>query len=113
MRQWLGASLPPEDAWPDDEDAWRLARRQPMSHFLAAFRAIRQEQLQLLEQLAAVDWTAQRATLWGPKPLSWLVAKTFQHTYEHGNTLLRMGLWWEHIAAQTAAHQAAEGDTAV
>lgn len=113
MRQWLGGPLPPEDAWPDDDASWENARRQPMSELLAAFRAIRQEQLQLLESLAGADWVTSRPTLWGPKPLSWIVTKTFQHTYEHGDTLLRMGLWWGHIAAQIAAHRAAQGDTAV
>jgi len=29
--------------------------------------------------------------------LAWVITKTFQHTYEHGDTLLRMGLWWQHI----------------
>ena len=24
-----------------------------------------------------------------------IVTKTYQHTFEHGDTLLRMGLWWE------------------
>ncbi|NTU81332.1 MAG: hypothetical protein HGA45_18470, partial [Chloroflexales bacterium] len=69
MRQWLGGELPPENAWPDDDASWALAQKQPIRHFLDTFRAIRQVQLQLLEQIAAVDWTAPRATLWGRKPL--------------------------------------------
>jgi hypothetical protein len=52
------------------------------------------------------------ATLWRPRPLSWIVTKTFQHTYEHGDTLLRMVLWWKHIAAQIAAHRTAQGHPA-
>jgi len=53
------------------------------------------EQIAMLEELAQVDWEAPRATLWGDKPLKMIVTKTFQHTFEHGDTLLRMGLWWE------------------
>jgi hypothetical protein len=48
-----------------------------------------------LNQLASTDWSTPRQTSWRLKPLSMVVTKTFQHTYEHGDTLLRMGLWWE------------------
>ena len=51
----------------------------------------------LLDKLIDADWNAQRETLWGYKPLSMIVTKTFQHTYEHSDTLLRMGIWWEGI----------------
>ena len=49
----------------------------------------------MLDELAQVDWEAPQATLWGDKPLKMIVTKTYQHTFEHGDTLLRMGLWWE------------------
>jgi hypothetical protein len=74
---------------------------------LEAFRAVRQEQLVLLDQLGGVDWTAPRQTIWGNKPLAMIVTKTFQHTYEHGDTILRMGLWWEEIANKIAAQKTA------
>ncbi len=94
MLQWVGGELPPEDAWQDDDAAW--AKVQALSHeeLSMEFRRIRQQQIDLLGQLEAVDWTAPRQTLWGEKPLSFIVTKTFQHTYEHGDSLLRMGLWW-------------------
>jgi hypothetical protein len=31
-----------------------------------------------------------------------VLTKTIQHTWEHGDTLMRMGLWWEHIQEQIA-----------
>jgi hypothetical protein len=49
----------------------------------------------LVDALEQVDWEAPQATLWGDKPLKMIVTKTYQHTFEHGDTLLRMGLWWE------------------
>jgi hypothetical protein len=113
MRQWLGGPLPPEDAWPDDEAEWALAHGRPIDHLLKAFRAVRQEQIQLLDALVAVDWMAPHTTLWGKKPLAWIVTKTFQHTYEHGDTILRMGLWWQHIANQIAAHQSLAQETMI
>lgn len=104
MRQWLGDSMPDDDAWPDDDDAWASVEDRSYAALSESFRNIRQQQIKLLDQLADVDWLAARETLWGHKPLSMIVTKTFQHTYEHGDTLLRMGLWWEAILEQIAQH---------
>lgn len=103
MQQWLGGNLPPEDAWPDDDPAWQRVHNQSIDSFLAAFRLVREEQIAVLDALVSVDWTTPRTTLWGHKPLSMIVTKTFQHTYEHGDTLLRMGLWWREVAEKAAA----------
>jgi hypothetical protein len=97
MQQWLGGPLPPEDAWQDDDEAWSKVKDRRLETLTAEFQRIRQHQIALLDPLGDVDWEAPRQTLWGSKPLSWIVTKTFQHTYEHGDTLLRMGLWWEVI----------------
>lgn len=109
MKQWLGGALPPDndDLWPDTDEAWRDAQERTFDELVAAFRAVRQEQIAMLDQLETVDWTAPRETLWGNKPLSMVVTKTYQHTFEHGDTLLRMGLWWRDMAEQEA--QAKEG----
>ena len=32
-----------------------------------------------------------------------IVTKTYQHTFEHGDTLLRMGLWWEEFQQMSGA----------
>jgi hypothetical protein len=106
MRQWAGGPLPDGAAWHDDDQAWAAVRDQPLEQHCAAFQAIRQAQIALLDELADADWQAPRETLWGNKPLAMIVTKTFQHTYEHGDTLLRMGLWWEHIEQAIAAHAA-------
>jgi hypothetical protein len=97
MQQWLGGALPPEDAWQDDDEAWLKVKDRRLETLIAEFRSIRQQQIELLDQLGDVNWESPRQTLWGSKPLSWIVTKTFQHTYEHGDTLLRMVLWWEVI----------------
>jgi hypothetical protein len=115
MQQWLGAPLPPGDAWHDDDSAWtaEAAENQPVNKspaaLLESFRSVRQEQLDLLPLLSAVDWTTPRGTLWGDRSLSWVVTKTFQHTYEHGDTFLRMSLWWQHILNEIAKAQAKPG----
>lgn len=105
MQQWVGAPLPPGDAWHDGDADWAAVVDKSSAALIASFRQVRQEQIDLLDQLAGVDWQAPRDTLWGPKPLSWVMTKTFQHTYEHGDTLLRMGLWWEFILGEIAKAQ--------
>ncbi len=105
MKQWLGEPLP-EDTWQDDDDAWSAAAEKSPAGLIASFRKVRQEQIDLLASLAGADWQTPRETLWGNRPLSWVVTKTFQHTYEHGDTLLRMGLWWQHILNEIAKAQA-------
>lgn len=106
MQQWLGAPLPPGDAWKDDDADWSAVQDQRPETLIAAFRAVRQAQIDCLDLLTGVDWETPRETLWGPRTLAWVVTKTFQHTYEHGDTLLRMGLWWEHILGEIAKAKA-------
>lgn len=108
MRQWLGDPIPDGANWPDDDQTWASVRHHSLEDHCAAFQAIRQTEIALLDDLVALDWQAPRATLWGHKPLAMIVTKTFQHTYEHGDTLLRMGLWWGHIEQAIAAARAAE-----
>ena len=101
MLHWLDATRDIED-WPDDDETWAKVQERGFEALIANFRRVRQQQIDLLDQLTAVDWNAPHETLWGEKPLSMVVTKTFQHTYEHGDTLLRMGLWWETILEEEA-----------
>lgn len=102
MNQWLGGSMPDNDTWLDDDNTWAKVQNRGFDELTSAFRHIRQQQIELLDKLIDADWNTQRETLWGHKPLSMIVTKTFQHTYEHGDTLLRMGLWWEEILEKEA-----------
>ena len=102
MNQWLSGSMPNEDTWLDDDNAWAKVQNRGFDELTSAFRSVRQQQIELLDKLINADWNTPRETLWGHKPLSMIVTKTFQHTYEHGDTLLRMGLWWEEIVEEEA-----------
>ncbi len=94
MRQWLGDSTPDLDILPDEDIEWPKFQDRPADELVAAFLEVRQAQILLLDQLTAVDWTAPRETVWGLQPLVMVATKTYQHTFEHGDTLLRMRLWW-------------------
>lgn len=95
MNQWMGGSMPNGEDWLAVDNAWAEVPNRGFAELTSAFRHIREQQIALLDKLIDVDWNAQRGTLWGQKPLSMIVTKTFQHTYEHGDTLLKMGIWWE------------------
>ena len=109
MNQWLGDSIPTEDAWRDDGNAWANVHNREFEELTSAFRHVRQQQIELLDKLTNTDWNTPRDTLWGHKPLSMIVTKTFQHTYEHGDTLLRMGLWWEEILEEEVRKSGSTG----
>jgi hypothetical protein len=110
MYGWLPDLTIDDPDWPDDDDAWAKVQTRGLEALLSKFRNIRQQQIDLLDQLATTDWNEPRETQWGLKPLSMVVTKTFQHTYEHGDTLLRMGLWWEEILKEEAEKSAKAGD---
>jgi hypothetical protein len=110
MRQWLGG--PPADGagWTegdDDDDAFARAQQEGLANVVAVFSDIRRQQIVMLDALAQMDWEAPRATLWGDKPLKMIVTKTYQHTFEHGDTLLRMGLWWKEFQQELERRVAA------
>lgn len=104
MNQWLGDPLPNGDTWQDDDNAWANVENRSFEDLKSKFLTIRHQQIALFDQLVDADWDTPRETLWGEKPLSMIVTKTFQHTYEHGDTLLRMGLWWEEILEKEAGN---------
>ena len=109
MQLWVEGSMPADEDWPDDDEAWAKVQDRSLEKLTADFWNIRRKQIELLNQLSTTDWEAPRETGWGPRPLAFIVTKTFQHTYEHGDTLLRMGLWWEHILGEIAKSQAKAG----
>lgn len=100
MHCWIGLSN--DIVWHDDDQAWAQVQARQPEKLIAHFQQVRQQQIELLDHLVNIDWSAPRQTPFGQKPLLWIVTKTFQHTWEHGDTLLRMGLWWEHILGEIA-----------
>lgn len=56
-----------------------------------------------MEQIALLDdlheaWDDQRGTVWGARPLHWVVSKTFQHTTEHTHDVMKLALFWGYFA---------------
>lgn len=104
MRQWLGDACPSTDGL-DEDVAWAEGQKNVES-LLAEFRKVRVEQVALLPRLADAVWNAVHETVWGPVTLLWVVSKTYQHTTEHTNDVMRIALFWDRFVALQKAKDA-------
>jgi len=102
MKHWLGEPHPGVDLInPDpsvEEAAWRveLERGADLPALLERFRALRQEQIRVLEGIPATEWFREKVdTSRGPVSAAFVVAKTVQHTLDHSNALMRNALYWD------------------
>ncbi len=95
MRQWLGGpGLSGQELEKLDEDiAWDEGHEFDTLH--KQFREVREAQITLLSELSEEAWQETRETVWGPVTLFWVVGKTYQHTADHINSILRMALFWD------------------
>ena len=95
MRQWLGGPLP---EIVDEDPAWTGSEAHPH----AAACLFRNSQPGYCP--AASIWRRRLETWchmnWGPVSFLWVVSKTYQHTAEHINDVLRIALFWDYFAAQ-------------
>ena len=55
---------------------------------------MRAEQIALLAKIDDAAWKTNREAVWEPVTLLWVVSKTYQHTAEHINDVMRIGLFW-------------------
>lgn len=94
-----------------EEENWRSAgSRQDLHALLVDFRLARDDLLQLLDLTTDDQWDAIRETVWGNVPLRWLFLKTYQHTIEHSDTLLKMMLFWDmYLLSEKSRRQSDDG----
>lgn len=98
MRQWFGEPAPPATAQEDDaaleERDWNDGQGLGIAAMLATLRGLRAEQITLASQASEDLWQQEQPALWGNVSLHWVVTKTYQHTLEHTDEILRQYLWW-------------------
>jgi len=100
MRQWLGEPCPSLEGL-DEDLAWGEGK-DDFEGLLAEFEKVRTEQIALLPKFDDPTWNAAIETIWGPVTLAWVVSKTYQHTAEHTNDVMRIALFWDrYLARQT------------
>lgn len=102
LRQWAGGELSTagltgsiEGDAALEEANWQQGEGHEVQAMLADFRELRAEQLSLLQQFPESVWSEERDALWGPVTLKWVATKTYQHTLEHTDEILRSYLWWK------------------
>jgi hypothetical protein len=102
MRHWLGEPYPGVDIINPDSSLEEAACQQELERgadlpaLLDRFRAVRQEQIRVLETIPAREWDLEKVnTELGPVSAEFVVAKTIQHTLDHGNALMRNALYWD------------------
>jgi len=102
MRQWLGEAFPTTEI-PDEDIVW--SESQPdVESLLVKFKKVRSEQIALLPKFDETLWHENRQAVW-PRPVTllWVVSKTYQHTAEHINDVMRIALFWDLFAARQKA----------
>ena len=94
MRQWLGDPMPDLEGV-DEDQVWDELADRSIQALELRFQAVRQAQIDLLAQFDAAAWERPLPTVWAPLPLRWVVGKTFQHTAEHTNDVMKLALNWD------------------
>lgn len=100
MQLWLddqaGVFLPGDM---EENVAWSEGKKDVES-LLARFRNVRAEQVALLSEMDDLVWNTTRQFYSGSVTLTWLVSKTYQHTAEHTNNVMRIPLFWDIFEGQ-------------
>ncbi len=98
MLQWLGGTKPivgtQEEDNAQDERDWSGGEGHNIQILIAGFKVIRSQQLALFPQFNEQIWLEEREAIWGNVSLKWVLTKTYQHTLEHTDEVLRAYLWW-------------------
>lgn len=101
LRQWIGEPFSLAGLTGDmekdaasEETGWQDGEGHEVQAMIADFRKLRAEQFALLRQFQDAAWSETRDALWGTVTLQWVVTKTYQHTLEHTDEILRSYLWW-------------------
>jgi len=102
LKHWLGGPLPRKDKVPKEEELWNeeLQRGIYLKALLKRFHAVRKEQIEALNQMSEATWKEVKdGTFWGKVSAEFSVSKTIQHSFEHGNKIMRLGLFWDRLLA--------------
>ncbi len=97
MRQWFGDSAPQiasqEEETNAEEGEWNAGQGQSVDSMRSSLRLLRADQIALASRAPDELWYEERQALWGTVTLQWVTTKTYQHTLEHTDEILRQYLW--------------------
>jgi hypothetical protein len=80
---------------------WEELSSAPIDGIMDRFRAARERQVTLIRTFSDAEFNRPVTSLWGRykayggplHSVGWVASKTFQHTWEHGNAILRIALF--------------------
>ena len=96
MKRCLSESkVTPSEGSNDEEEEWIDGVK--LTELLERFRKVRREQIAIIKATSKEEWNNNKIDYYshGKVSISWLVAKTIQHTLDHGDKLLRKALYWD------------------
>ena len=67
---------------------------QAVDAIMERLRMAREQQIEALGAFSDETLSAPERTAWGRTSAAWVLNKTFQHTWEHGNTILQIALFY-------------------
>jgi hypothetical protein len=76
----------------DEEETWKS--KPDVGSVLARFQENRKKQSALVNIFPDNVWEEEKQTVWGTVTLRWAITKTYQHTVEHINDILKPALYW-------------------
>lgn len=95
LRHWLGD---PKPSYPDnsvEDDEWEKGN--DLTNLLLRFQDVRREQVGVINKIDDKHWNEEKIRFYshGMVSAAWFVAKTIQHSFSHGDKLLRKALYWD------------------
>ncbi len=95
LKYWIGGPLPSYPKSSEEEEMWMLCTSK--TELIDRFRKIREKQLDTIKSINPDEWDSEKLEYYGHGHVSayWFVAKTIQHTFSHGDKLLRKALYWD------------------
>ncbi len=95
LKHWVGEPVPIYPKSSEEEQEWKKCDNK--TKLLDRFREVRKRQLEIINRIDPIDWDNDKLVYHGHGKVSayWFVSKTIQHTFAHGDKLLRKALYWD------------------
>ncbi|UCE14308.1 MAG: DinB family protein [Candidatus Heimdallarchaeota archaeon] len=105
LKHWIGE---PKPSYPEislEEKEWE--KGMDLTGLLLRFQTVRKEQVRVIDEIDEAQWSEEKLRYYGHGMVSaaWFVAKTIQHTFSHGDRLLRKALYWDDALEHAASKE--------
>jgi hypothetical protein len=97
LNYWLGEEIPSKIDILNEKEMWdkELIKGVDLKTLLIRFHFVRGKQIDAINKMSDNLWTEKKTdTYWGEATAEFSVSKTIQHTFEHGNKIMRNAIHW-------------------